>query len=117
MPSLEFKGKQFVHSHHLSVPFRELVVDTGKPLPAKGKKPSMEDNLIICGDNLEALKALLPTHAGKADYKRRFFELLTEHASAAIRAGELELGVDAGQMSFQMLMQDSWKQEMEKAIP
>jgi hypothetical protein len=26
MPSLDFKGKQFVHSHHLSVSFRELVV-------------------------------------------------------------------------------------------
>ena len=23
MPTLEFKGKQFVYSHHLSVPFRD----------------------------------------------------------------------------------------------
>ncbi len=27
MPTLDFKGKSFVSSHHLSVPFRELVVD------------------------------------------------------------------------------------------
>lgn len=67
MPSLDFKGKQFVHSHHLSVPFRELRVDARKSSPAKGKKPSLDDNLIIHGDNLEALKALLPTHAGKVD--------------------------------------------------
>ncbi len=67
MPTLEFKGKQFVYSHHLSVPFRELKVDTKKSLPVKGKKPSLDDNLIIQGDNLEALKALLPTHAGKID--------------------------------------------------
>lgn len=67
MPTLDFKGKQFVHSHHLSVPFRELVVDRKKSLPVKGGKPSLEDNLIIHGDNLEALKALLPTHAGKVD--------------------------------------------------
>lgn len=67
MPTLDFKGKQFVYSHHLSVPFRELVVDTEKSLPDLGMKPSLDDNLIIHGDNLEALKALLPTHAGKVD--------------------------------------------------
>ena len=67
MPSLDFKGKQFVYSHHLGVPFRELVVDAEKSLPPKGRKPSLDDNLIIHGDNLEALKALLPTHAGKVD--------------------------------------------------
>lgn len=67
MPTLEFKGKQFVYSHHLGVPFRELQVVPDKSLPAKGRKPSLDDNLIIHGDNLEALKALLPTHAGKVD--------------------------------------------------
>lgn len=67
MPTLDFKGKQFVYSHHLGVPFRELKVNADKSLPAKGSKPSLDDNLIIHGDNLEALKALLPTHAGKVD--------------------------------------------------
>ena len=67
MPTLEFKGKQFVYSHHLGVPFRELQVVPDKSLSIKGKKPSLDDNLIIHGDNLEALKALLPTHAGKVD--------------------------------------------------
>lgn len=67
MPTLEFKGKQFVYSHHLGVPFRELKVISDKSLPTKGQKPSLDDNLIIHGDNLEALKALLPTHAGKVD--------------------------------------------------
>lgn len=67
MPTLEFKGKQFVYSHHLSVPFRELKIDETKSLPQKDKLASLDDNLIINGDNLEALKALLPTHAGKID--------------------------------------------------
>jgi adenine-specific DNA-methyltransferase len=66
MPTLEFKGKPFVYSHHLSVPFRELIVDPKKSL-AGGKTASLEDNLIIHGDNLEALKALLPRYAGKVD--------------------------------------------------
>lgn len=67
MPTLDFKGKQFVWSHHLSVPFRELRVEAGLSLPEKGKAASLDDNLVIHGDNLEALKALLPTHAGKVD--------------------------------------------------
>ncbi|EOA6542624.1 site-specific DNA-methyltransferase [Vibrio vulnificus] len=67
MPTLEFKGKQFVYSHHLSVPFRELKIDSEKSLPKSGSEPSLDDNLIIHGDNLEGLKALLPTHAGKVD--------------------------------------------------
>ena len=65
MPSLDFKGKQFVYAHHLSVPFRQLDIDKKKSLPSKGEKPNMDDNLIIHGDNLHALKALLPKYAGK----------------------------------------------------
>jgi len=65
MPTLDFKGKQLVYSHHLSVPFKTLEIDKAKSLPEKGKEPSFDDNLIIHGDNLEALKALLPTYAGK----------------------------------------------------
>ncbi|AQA00336.1 hypothetical protein BWQ93_19135 [Sphingopyxis sp. QXT-31] len=67
MPTLDFKGKPFVYSHHLSVPFRELVVDAGKSVAADGQAPGLDGNLIIHGDNLEALKALLPRYAGKVD--------------------------------------------------
>lgn len=67
MPTLEFKGKPFVYSHHLSVPFRQLVIDADKSLPSEGSAPSLDDNLIIHGDNLEALKALLPRYAGTVD--------------------------------------------------
>jgi adenine-specific DNA-methyltransferase len=63
MPTLEFEGKPFVYSHHLSVPYRELI-----PVPTKGVgDPSLDGNLIIHGDNLEALEALLPRYAGKVD--------------------------------------------------
>lgn len=67
MPTLEFKGKPFVYSHHLSVPFRELIIDAEKSLPADGDSTSLDGNLIIHGDNLEGLKALLPRYAGKID--------------------------------------------------
>ncbi|MBU6339176.1 MAG: site-specific DNA-methyltransferase [Rickettsiales bacterium] len=64
MPTLDFKGKQFIYSHHHNVPFRELKIDYEKSLPKDGKT-SLDDNLIIHGDNLHALKALMPKYAGK----------------------------------------------------
>jgi adenine-specific DNA-methyltransferase len=67
MPTLEFKGKSFIYTHHLGVPYRELLVVPDKCSPAPGRQPDLEDNLIIHGDNLEALKALLPRYAGKVD--------------------------------------------------
>jgi adenine-specific DNA-methyltransferase len=63
MPEIVFKGKEYVYNHHLSVPYRPLVVDK-----AKGAGPGdLSGNLIIHGDNLHALKALLPRYAGKVD--------------------------------------------------
>ncbi|MHB8714078.1 MAG: DEAD/DEAH box helicase [Trichloromonadaceae bacterium] len=49
------------------------------------------------------------------EYKRKLFELLTEHADTAIRAGELDLGEAPQQLTFTMLMEDSWAQELAKA--
>ena len=62
MPSLQFKGRVFVENFHLGVPFHELT-----PVRARGlsRKASLHDNLIVEGDNLLALKALLPTYHGK----------------------------------------------------
>lgn len=60
---LSFKGKEFVHNHHLAVPFRPLV-----PHADKGIGPvALDGNLIIHGDNLHALKSLMPMYAGKVD--------------------------------------------------
>ena len=67
MPTLDFKGKQIVYAHHLTVPSRTLEPDAEKSLPAKDQKPSLDDNLIIHGDNLHALKALLPRYAGRVN--------------------------------------------------
>lgn len=64
MPTLDFKGKQFIYGHHLTVPICTLQTDADKSL-TNDKDPSLNDNLIIHGDNLHALKALLPKYAGK----------------------------------------------------
>ncbi len=76
MPTLDFKGKQHIYAHHLSVPYRSLKpiasksISTPPPPPAytdanAAASSSPDDNLIIHGDNLHALKALLPRYAGR----------------------------------------------------
>jgi adenine-specific DNA-methyltransferase len=60
MPTLNWVGKKKVLHHHLDVPFRTL-----KPEYVFGDAEEAKDNLIIHGDNLEALKALLPQYEGK----------------------------------------------------
>jgi len=62
VPSLNFKGKALVQNFHLLVPYHEL-----KPVRSKSLTPkvSLHDNLVIHGDNLKALKSLLPYYHGK----------------------------------------------------
>jgi adenine-specific DNA-methyltransferase len=62
MPEIVFKGKEYVYNHHLTVPYRPLLVQ-----PGKGVGPDdLGGSLIIHGDKLHALKALLPRYAGLA---------------------------------------------------
>ena len=63
MPELNFKGKEFVYNHHLTVPHRPLVPDADKSVGAA----RLDGNLIVQGDNLHALKSLLPMYANKVD--------------------------------------------------
>lgn len=62
MARIDFKGKTFVQNYHMQVKYHELIPDKSKSLT---DKVSLHDNLIIHGDNLKALKALLPMYAGK----------------------------------------------------
>lgn len=65
MPTLTWIGKEKVVNHHLDVPYKVLEHQytyigggqTGEEMP--------DGNKIIRGDNLEALKALLPQYEGK----------------------------------------------------
>ena len=72
MPTLNWIGKDKVINHHLDVPFRTLDhqynfradATPGDELPTDKSNAARRDadNLIIHGDNLEALKALLPRY-------------------------------------------------------
>ena len=104
MPTLDFKGKQHIYAHHLTVPHRPLIphkdrsianpahisaanttpapqssdendfvdgddcinnINTTPPPISAVNITSPDANLIIHGDNLHALKALIPRYAGR----------------------------------------------------
>ncbi len=60
MPSLNWIGKDAVVKHHKDVPFRLL-----EPVQSLSCGDAESGNLIVQGDNLLALKALLPRYAGQ----------------------------------------------------
>ena len=58
MPTLEWIGKDKVVNHHQQVPYRVLEAQYTH-------NAERSENMIIRGDNLEALKSLLPKYEGK----------------------------------------------------
>ncbi|HCV41852.1 MAG TPA: hypothetical protein DGH68_00085, partial [Bacteroidetes bacterium] len=61
MPTLQFKGRNVIWNHHLSVPYHTLdeLSDIGVNVD------KADGNLLVEGDNLIALKALLPRFTGQ----------------------------------------------------
>ncbi|MDR2187149.1 MAG: site-specific DNA-methyltransferase [Azonexus sp.] len=60
MPTLNWIGKDAVVKHHKEVPYRLL-----EPVAGFSGGNADSGNLIVQGDNLHALKALLPRYAGR----------------------------------------------------
>ena len=66
MPTLHWIGKEKVVNHHQEVPYRVLehrygfVADPATNSGEEQRQPTDSGNKIIHGDNLQALKSLLP---------------------------------------------------------
>ena len=65
MPTLEWIGKSKVINHHQEVPFRVLERKYSFDEDGQHVEDNGSENMIIRGDNLEALKALLPRYEGQ----------------------------------------------------
>lgn len=65
MPTLEWIGKDKVVNHHQEVPFRVLERKYSFDENGQTDADNGSENMIIRGDNLEALKALLPRYEGR----------------------------------------------------
>ena len=65
MPTLEWIGKSKVINHHQEVPFRVLERKYSFDENGQHGEDNGSENMIIRGDNLEALKALLPRYEGR----------------------------------------------------
>ncbi len=65
MPTLEWIGKDKVVNHHLDVPYRVLERQYSYDESGRYEEDNGSENMIIQGDNLEALKSLLPQYEGR----------------------------------------------------
>lgn len=67
MPTLHWIGKDKVVNHHQEVPYRVLEHRYGFRDGKQSEEETGSGNLIIHGDNLLALKALLPKYQGRVN--------------------------------------------------
>lgn len=67
MPTLNWIGKDKIQKHHHAVAFRALEHKYGFNAQGQQEKPVDSENMIIHGDNLAALKSLLPQYEGRID--------------------------------------------------
>jgi len=67
MPTLHWIGKEKVINHHMDVPFKVLEHSYGFNNGEQTANETKSGNKIIHGDNLEALKALLPEYEGRVN--------------------------------------------------
>src|ERR1044071_1895033 len=67
MPTLHWIGRKKVETHHQEVPFKVLehCYSFSEDMKVIRGKEFARGNKIIHGDNLEALKALLPQYEGR----------------------------------------------------
>lgn len=65
MPTLDWIGKSKVVNHHLDVPYKTLERQYSFDKGGEHKEDNGSGNMIIHGDNLEALKSLLPQYEGR----------------------------------------------------
>ena len=65
MPTLDWIGKDKVVNHHLDVPYHVLERRYSYDAAGQHEEDNGSDNMIIHGDNLIALKSLLPKYEGR----------------------------------------------------
>jgi len=65
MPTLDWIGKDKVVNHHLEVPYRVLERQYSYDETGRHENDNGSENMIIHGDNLVALKSLLPQYEGR----------------------------------------------------
>ena len=65
MPTLDWIGKSKVVNHHLDVPYKTLKRQYSFDKDGTHQEDNGSENMIIHGDNLEALKSLLPQYEGR----------------------------------------------------
>jgi hypothetical protein len=102
VPELQFRGKEFVYNHHLTVPFRPLEMHADKGVG----DARLDGNLIVHGEGTRERIVVIETKgeqlAGNRDteYKRELLSLLSEKFDPTIPGAGGQLAVDSEAFDF-----------------
>ena len=50
------------------------------------------------------------------NYKTKLFDLLTQHSQSALSVGELKLGLVQGNMRFELMLEDNWREKLPESV-
>lgn len=115
----ELDREQSVHWWH------RVAVSSAEYSVQGWQKQRVYPDLIVCiksqSDGIKRY-ALLETKGehlkgnDDTEYKKRLFDILTEHVKESVTNGEIDLGSDIGKINFTILMEDSMPQELREAL-
>lgn len=91
MPTLDWIGKDKVINHHNDVPYKVLERKYSYDEDGEHKDDIHSENMIIHGDNLEALKSLLPQYEGKSNVSILILHITLGRVQKKIRHGYIQI--------------------------
>lgn len=91
MPTLDWIGKDKVINHHNDVPYKVLERKYSYDKDGEHKDDIHSENMIIHGDNLEALKSLLPQYEGKSNVSILILHITLGRVQKKIRHGYIQI--------------------------
>ena len=113
MAYISFKGRELIEDRHLSLPTPDLVPQMEKSFPTGAVRT--DDNMVIHGDNLLALKALVPLYANKIKciYIDPPYNTGNEHwvfndNASSFSAIDLGIDISTGTEDLQLDQHDAW---------
>lgn len=91
MPTLDWIGKDKVINHHNDVPYKVLERKYSYDENGVHKDDIHSENMVIHGDNLEALKSLLPQYEGKLNVSILIHRITLGRVQKKIRHGYIQI--------------------------
>lgn len=123
--SLERDTAWYLDEHDAVYWWHRIAVNQNEYSVQGWQRRKVYPDLLVCIEEPEAGSyrfSLLETKGehlkgnDDTEYKRQLFEVLTEHVQSAVDTGQLTVDTVSGAITFRMLMENTWRQEIERDL-